>query len=302
MDTVKVLLVDDEAVICEGLKSDFMKMRHPWEYQVFTAQSVPEAEEIYYREGADLIVTDIHMPKGSGLLLIMEMRKDNPDLGILVLSAYDNFEYVRNAFTMGADDYLLKPVAFSELEQKAKQLLLRTMRQETAAEGERAPSSIEEILEYIRAHIGEKITAAEMAKKMAVGYGNFGKPHGDGFFGVCAELPHGGGERISGKSAHQDQADRSEGRLPRRSAAFFPRFYPADGAFPEGIPRADPRKERGIKNMWKKMLSSVTIVNGWRFTIMRGNPKTGMRRKHYGKDSCVYETQEHCDLCKEIRD
>ncbi len=175
MDTVKVLLVDDEAVICEGLKSDFMKMRHPWEYQVFTAQSVPEAEEIYYREGADLIVTDIHMPKGSGLLLIMEMRKDNPDLGILVLSAYDNFEYVRNAFTMGADDYLLKPVAFSELEQKAKQLLLRTMRQETAAEGERAPSSIEEILEYIRAHIGEKITAAEMAKKMAVGYGNFGK-------------------------------------------------------------------------------------------------------------------------------
>lgn len=184
MDTVKVLLVDDEAAICQGLKSDFMKMQHPWEYQVFTAQSVPEAEDIYYREGADIVITDVHMPKGSGLLLISEMRKDNPLLGILVLSAYDNFEYVRNAFTMGADDYLLKPIAFSELDKKVRQLAVRVMEQsgrimdygktETEA-SKRAACTMEETLEYIRMHIGEKLSAAEMAKKMAVSYGNFGK-------------------------------------------------------------------------------------------------------------------------------
>lgn len=180
MEKIKVLLVDDEAVICESIKSDFQNMKHAWEYEVYTAQSVTQAEEIYYREGADIVITDINMPKGSGLLLVSEIRREDCNCGILILSAYDNFEYVRNAFTMGADDYMLKPIAYSELEKRIHLLVQKVMKRRNETEHEPQLSkerayTAEDTVEYIRAHISEKLSAAEMAKKMAVSYSNFGK-------------------------------------------------------------------------------------------------------------------------------
>lgn len=171
---MKVLIVDDEQIICESLKADLGRMEHPWKYEVFTAQSVLAAEEIYYREEPQLLITDINMPKGSGLILVSEVHKDNPGCKILVISAYDDFEYVRNAFVMGADDYILKPIAFSELEGHVRRLA------ELAAAGfeekkEEHIFSIEDVLAYVQQHISEKVSAGEMAKKMAVSYGGFGK-------------------------------------------------------------------------------------------------------------------------------
>ena len=63
---MKVLIVDDEPLICESIQADFARMGHPWEYEVFTAGSVAAAEEIYYHEGIDILITDINMPGGSG--------------------------------------------------------------------------------------------------------------------------------------------------------------------------------------------------------------------------------------------
>lgn len=174
MEKKKVLIVDDEPIICESVKSDFMRMEHPWEYEVYTANSVIRAEEIYYEVQPQLVLTDIKMPKGTGLLLVSEVRRDNPDCCILVLSAYDNFEYVRNAFTMGADDYLLKPIAFSELEKRVLDLLEKTGTK-LPQKSERKLWKMEDVLAYLDQHIGEKIGAAEMAKKMGISHTTFGK-------------------------------------------------------------------------------------------------------------------------------
>lgn len=206
---MKVLLVDDEAVICESVKMDFARMEHPWNYEIYTAQSVTAAEDIYYSEHPEIVITDISMPKGSGLLLISEIRKDNPGCGILVLSAYDNFEYVRNAFVMGADDYILKPISFSELEKHVRGLAVKIQAgaQAGTLAGKRAGAlagkqagilaeqaascgrqnadglavhtktvyQMEDVIEYIRRHVSDKLSAADFAKKMAVSYGRFGK-------------------------------------------------------------------------------------------------------------------------------
>ena len=180
---MKVLIVDDEMIICESLKADFARMEHPWGYEVFTAQSVAAAEEIYYREEVELLITDINMPRGSGLILVSEVHKDNPNCGIMVLSAYDDFEYVRNAFTMGADDYVLKPIAFSELENCVRKLSEKVMakkdaREETKdlrIEKQEKVFKIEDVVSYLEQHSGEKLSAVDMAKKMAVSYGSFGK-------------------------------------------------------------------------------------------------------------------------------
>ncbi len=180
---MKVLIVDDESLICESIKADFSRMEHPWEYEIFTAQSVAAAQEIYYREEPELVITDINMPGGSGLILVSEIHKDNPHCGILVLSAYDDFEYVRNAFTMGAWDYILKPVAYSELEHCVRQLSEKIFAAQESCkrENEWEPSKkggvfmMEDMADYIRQHMGEKLSAAELARKMAVSYSSFGK-------------------------------------------------------------------------------------------------------------------------------
>lgn len=172
---MKVLIVDDEQLICESLKADMARMDHPWKYEVFTAQSVMAAEEIYYREDPQILITDINMPKGSGLILVSEVHKHSPGCKILVVSAYDDFDYVRNAFVMGADDYVLKPVAFSELESHVRRLAEMADAAELEQEKRDHVFKIEDVIAYVQQHIGEKLNAVEMAKKMAVSYGSFGK-------------------------------------------------------------------------------------------------------------------------------
>ncbi len=180
---MKVLIVDDETLICESIRADFKRMAHPWEYEVFLAQSVAEAQKTYYREEPDFVITDINMPGGSGLILVSEIHKHNPDCALLVLSAYDDFEYVRNAFKMGAWDYILKPVAFSELEKCVEKLACQMMAKKddsslagnAGAEEETGVFRMEDALSYIREHVGEKLSAQEMARKMAVSYSSFGK-------------------------------------------------------------------------------------------------------------------------------
>lgn len=180
---MKVLIVDDEPLICESIQADFMRMEHPWEYEVYTAQSVALAQEIYYGEEPDLVVTDINMPGGSGLILVSEIHKDNPGCAILVLSAYDDFAYVRNAFMMGAWDYILKPIAFSELDKCVKKLMEKMIAEKDGPYPKKAVESenkngvfqMKDVIDYIGQHLGEKLNASEMARKMAVSYSSFGK-------------------------------------------------------------------------------------------------------------------------------
>ena len=75
---MKVLIVDDELIICESIKADFGRMAHPWEYEVFAAQSVTAAQEIYYREEPDFVITDINMPFMDGLALAGIVRQEFP--------------------------------------------------------------------------------------------------------------------------------------------------------------------------------------------------------------------------------
>lgn len=180
---MKVLIVDDEPLICESVKADFKRMGHKWEYKVYTAQSVSLAREIYYSEEPEIVITDINMPGGSGLILVSEIHKDNPDCALLVLSAYDDFEYVRNAFMMGAWDYVLKPIAFSELKKCVERLTEKmpvkeeTFCQKKAIEQEKTHGvfQMKDVIDYIGQHLGEKLSASEMAQKMAVSYSSFGK-------------------------------------------------------------------------------------------------------------------------------
>lgn len=110
----QVVFVDDEAFVLEDLKRaiDWFGFN----MEIALASTDPSEVLDYMREHpVHLILTDISMPQMMGTELIREARKLNPSVSILVLSAYDTFDYVRSAMRGGAENYLLKPLDPDEL-------------------------------------------------------------------------------------------------------------------------------------------------------------------------------------------
>ncbi|MEF3308043.1 response regulator [Paenibacillus sp. GYB004] len=109
-----VLVVDDEKEIRNGLGS-----QAPWREwgfdHVYTADDGPGALDIAAHHSIDLVVTDIRMPLMSGLELIRELDRAGYGGGMIIISGYDDFHYAKEAFKMGVNDYLLKPVNLQEL-------------------------------------------------------------------------------------------------------------------------------------------------------------------------------------------
>ena len=110
----QVVIVDDEPFVLEDLKKAI-----DWEgsnFEIAYADTDPVRVLSYIQSHTiDLLITDINMPEISGLTLISKAKEIQPLLSVLVLSAYDNFEYVRTALRNGAENYLLKPLNPEEL-------------------------------------------------------------------------------------------------------------------------------------------------------------------------------------------
>lgn len=110
----KVLLVDDEAYIL-----DLLKKIIPWDFYGFEivgmAESAAEAMKLYHKEKPDIIITDICMDTISGIEFITRVRMQNTAVKVIILSAYDKFEYAQKALKLNVNGYLLKPVNREEL-------------------------------------------------------------------------------------------------------------------------------------------------------------------------------------------
>lgn len=110
----KVLLVDDETYILELLEKMI-----DWEFYGFqivgTAENALEAMQIFHKESPDIIITDICMENISGIDFITRIRMQSSKVKVLILSAYDKFEYAQKALKLDVDGYLLKPINKEEL-------------------------------------------------------------------------------------------------------------------------------------------------------------------------------------------
>ena len=76
-----------------------------------------EALELCRQHEPDILITDIMMPGLNGLELISELTRTQPEIRIVVISGYNDFDYARTAMRYGVRDYLLKPVDEGELHQ-----------------------------------------------------------------------------------------------------------------------------------------------------------------------------------------
>lgn len=103
----KVLIADDELLVRVGLKTTIDWTAIGFKV-VAEASNGEEAYVQYKKYMPDVIITDIKMPKKDGLWLVEEVRKENRNAKILVLTCHDEFSYARKALQVGANDYLLK--------------------------------------------------------------------------------------------------------------------------------------------------------------------------------------------------
>ena len=116
---MKILVAEDDEIMRESIKH----MLKQEGLTVITAENGREAIEFFQADPPDLVITDILMPFISGLEFIDVIRNSSKQLPIIVLSAMDEEDTVMEAFNMGADDFLTKPVKSSELSIRLKRLL-----------------------------------------------------------------------------------------------------------------------------------------------------------------------------------
>lgn len=101
-----LLIVDDEPIIVDGLLQLFSET--DFDLELYSAYSAKEALDLAIQIKVDIIITDMRMPKKSGLKLIDELLLIWPKCRIIFLSGYDQFDYVYDAIKRNVDSYVLK--------------------------------------------------------------------------------------------------------------------------------------------------------------------------------------------------
>lgn len=158
--TIRVLLADDEPVILKGLKKII-----PWEG--LGLEIVGEAEDgrrlldMLGTSKPDLVISDICMPGLTGIDIIRHIHENGRPVKVIFISAYQDFDYAREAIQYGALDYLVKPVITEQLERVVERAV-RMIRQES--EGER---NREKLIHYERKN--HHITLEELLDRLTDG-------------------------------------------------------------------------------------------------------------------------------------
>ncbi|MBP1963306.1 response regulator transcription factor [Paenibacillus aceris] len=111
----KVMIVDDEPLILKGMHAIIDWKRHGLRI-LSQAESGEEAIERFLEDPVDIIITDICMQGISGLQLIETVKSLDSNAKFIVLSGYDDFQYVKEGIRLGIENYLIKPIDVKELE------------------------------------------------------------------------------------------------------------------------------------------------------------------------------------------
>jgi len=118
---MKVLLVDDDPLICKSLK--IMLSREEDITVVGTASDGAEAIEMCRAEQPEVVLMDIRMPNVDGIAATRSIKKEHPNVRIMMLTTFDDRQNIQQALNAGADGYLLKTDKVSEIAKKLRPLV-----------------------------------------------------------------------------------------------------------------------------------------------------------------------------------
>lgn len=126
MTVIKILVVEDEQELCNSIAEGL-------ELDGYITECCYDGETAFEKimvEQYDLVILDLNLPFMDGIDIIKSIRKLGNDTKILILSARDSVASRVKGLDIGANDYLVKPFAFSELEARIRNLLRRNFSQQ----------------------------------------------------------------------------------------------------------------------------------------------------------------------------
>ena len=118
---MRILVVEDERLLCDGIAEDLELEK----YTVDRCYDGADAYERLFVEPYDLVILDLNLPGMDGLELLRRIRRERPELRVLILSARAQLSDKVAGLDPGADDYLTKPFDLEELEARVRTLLRR---------------------------------------------------------------------------------------------------------------------------------------------------------------------------------
>lgn len=178
----KVMIVDDEPIIVEGLSRSIAWEK--WNCRVVaTAHDGAEGKRLIEEMKPNIIFMDVNMPEMDGLKMLAAISSQFPDLEVSVLTGFRDFEYAQEAIRLGVTRFLLKPSNMDELEEAIGVMCANLKKkgitgeesgeealQEEEKEHESASSSfiVKNALNYIEENYTQKLTLCEVAEKTYV--------------------------------------------------------------------------------------------------------------------------------------
>lgn len=127
MGKAKVLIVDDD----QGVIRVCTHILESRDYEVVSATRADEALTMVGEHELDLVLTDIRMPRVSGIELLQKLQESNPDIAVIIFTGYPTLETAVESLRAGAVDYLIKPIRPADLLRSIDRVLEeRRLRQE----------------------------------------------------------------------------------------------------------------------------------------------------------------------------
>ncbi len=118
---MKILITEDDKLLQEGLLLALQQEG----YAADCAVNLRQAENFINSTDYSLVILDLGLPDGDGMTLLNQWRKDGNDVPVLILTARDGIEERVRGLNLGADDYLTKPFALSELLARVRAIIRR---------------------------------------------------------------------------------------------------------------------------------------------------------------------------------
>lgn len=109
--SITILVVDDEEMMRALLEKILVREG----YRILTAGDGYEALEMLRKEKVDIVISDMKMPNMTGFELLSQVKKQNPDTAVIIMTAYGDTYTVKDALLLGADEYITKPFKSYEI-------------------------------------------------------------------------------------------------------------------------------------------------------------------------------------------
>ena len=146
MDKIKVMLVEDHALVREGTR-ELLDQENDLQVLV-EAGDGEEAVRLAAEHSPDVIIMDIAMPKLNGIEATKQIKATNPAIAILVLTAYDDDQYIFAFLEVGAAGYLLKDATMNDL--------IQAIRAVHAGESVLHPTVARKVINYFARHTDKR--------------------------------------------------------------------------------------------------------------------------------------------------